>query len=466
VKPAKVRIVTLGLFSRCLFRAALCGRARIFTLNFFLLSLSEIFYSEHFCPFLRSDEKQIKKEKSFKREDSAKTQQQKQQLQQQQPEIKKEEAPNPNQPTINGGYNLLKRIREIYSKDERPYKALLTMLIKFRNQETTTDEVVKNIGALFFDHPELFTGPDSLEFFISKNTAKPKRCQWFDWAPNKHFAYQSPAFRLIVQTFLLCEMRHRRKPPDLRQIRLDGHQMDSSDEDYDSDEEESSESEEEEKKEKESGTLRDDQIPERWDEEKNGPRILSRFEKLTLEQKPQDEEFCWLDTKAVREKKAKEAEMRKENKRGREAERLSREAGLPDDSDRELSPPPPEGKARKSKRIVEKIQKGIIYDKYKHLHSPIMSPGRRKNGRMSLLGGGGGIYGCSVPNDIVPKKNVKLHLNRDLETQTKEQKERPGLHSLPLNCVELILKHYAKIEGTEELTAIRNKLIKNLEKNK
>jgi len=28
------------------------------------------------------------------------------------------------------------------------------------------------------------------------------------------------------------------------------------------------------------------------------------------------------------------------------------------------------------------------------------------------------------------------------------------------------LKHYAKIEGTEELTAIRNKLIKNLEKNK
>ena len=68
-----------------------------------------------------------------------------------------------------------------------------------------------------------------------------------------------------------------------------------------------------------------------------------------------------------------------ENKRGREAERLSREAGLPEDSDRELSPPPPEGKARKSKRIVEKIQKGIIYDKYKHLHSPILSPGRRRN---------------------------------------------------------------------------------------
>ena len=68
-----------------------------------------------------------------------------------------------------------------------------------------------------------------------------------------------------------------------------------------------------------------------------------------------------------------------ENKRGREAERLSREAGLPEDSDRELSPPPPEGKTRKSKRIVEKIQKGITYDKYKHLHSPILSPGRRRN---------------------------------------------------------------------------------------
>ena len=437
------------------------SRVFFLSLSFFVLGRKK--ESEHFFSDLVTvrKKKQVKKEKSFKREDSAKTQQQ----QQQETLVKKEEV-DPNQPTVNGGYNLLKRIREIYSKDERPYKALLTMLIKFRNQEMTTDEVVKNIGALFFDHPELFTDPDSLEFFISKDTEKPKKCQWFDWAPNKHFAYQSPAFKLIVQTFLLCEMRHRRKPPDLRNIRLDGHQMDSSDEEYDSDEEESSDTEEEEKKEKESGTLRDDQIPERWDEEKNGPRVLSRFEKLTLEQKPQDEEFCWLDTVAVREKKAKEAEMRKENKRGREAERLSREAGLPDDSDRELSPPPPEGKARKSKRIVEKIQKGIIYDKYKHLHSPIISPGRRRNnGRMSLLGGGG-IYGCSVPNDIVPKKNVQLHLKRDLETQTKEQKERPGLHSLPLKCVELVLKHYAKIEGTEELTAIRNKLIKNLEKNK
>ena len=63
------------------------------------------------------------------------------------------------------------------------------------------------------------------------------------------------------------------------------------------------------------------------------------------------------------------------------------------------------------------------------------------------------------------RRKTSVTLKRDLESK-KEQKERPGLHSLPLNCVELVLKHYAKIEGTEELTAIRNKLIKNLEKNK
>ena len=85
---------------------------------------------------------------------------------------------------------------------------------------------------------------------------------------------------------------------------------------------------------------------------------------------------------------------------------------------------------------------------------------------MSLLGGGGGIYGCSVPNDITIKKGIVLQANRNFETMTQEQKDKPGLHSLPPNCLELILKHYSKIEGTEELTAIRNKIIKNLEKNK
>ena len=82
---------------------------------------------------------------------------------------------------------------------------------------------------------------------------------------------------------------------------------------------------------------------------------------------------------------------------------------------------------------------------------------------MSLLGG---TYSSSVPNEIKPKKNVALKAFRDLELMTKEQKEKVGLHSLPVNCLELILKHYAKIEGSEELVAIRNKLIKNLEKSK
>ena len=45
------------------------------------------------------------------------------------------------QPTIGGGYNLLKRIRKVYSHDERPYHAFLAILIRFRNAEFTTEQV-------------------------------------------------------------------------------------------------------------------------------------------------------------------------------------------------------------------------------------------------------------------------------------------------------------------------------------
>ena len=45
------------------------------------------------------------------------------------------------QPTIGGGYNLLKRIRKVYSHDERPYHAFLAILIRFRNAELTTEQV-------------------------------------------------------------------------------------------------------------------------------------------------------------------------------------------------------------------------------------------------------------------------------------------------------------------------------------
>ena len=108
-----------------------------------------------------------------------------------------------------------------------------------------------------------------------------------------------------------------------------------------------------------------------------------------------------------------------ENKRGREAERLSREAGLPEDSDRELSPPPPpEGKTRKSKRIVEKIQKGIIYDKYKHLRSPILSPGRRRNNRKKGVKRKRTQQECDVCKKVFAKPS---DLTRHVRTHTKEK---------------------------------------------
>jgi hypothetical protein len=50
-------------------------------------------------------------------------------------------AKQSDQPTIGGGYNLLKRIRRVYAHDERPYHAFLAILIRFRNAEFTTEQV-------------------------------------------------------------------------------------------------------------------------------------------------------------------------------------------------------------------------------------------------------------------------------------------------------------------------------------
>lgn len=61
------------------------------------------------------------------------------------------------QPTIGGGYNLLKRIRSVYSHDERPYHAFLAILIRFRNAEFTTEQVRGNIGNLTRTRVEIVT---------------------------------------------------------------------------------------------------------------------------------------------------------------------------------------------------------------------------------------------------------------------------------------------------------------------
>ena len=77
--------------------------------------------------------------------------------------------------------------------------------------------------------------------------------------------------------------------------------MDSSDEEYDSDGGKTDTEEEKEEKEKRVvryGTIR---FPSDGTKRRSGREFLSRFEKLALEQKPQDEEFCWLDTVAERE---------------------------------------------------------------------------------------------------------------------------------------------------------------------
>ena len=179
---------------------------------------------------------------------------------------------------------------------------------------------------------------------------------------------------------------------------------------------------------------------------------------LTLEQKPQDEEYCWLDTKAVREKKAKEAEMRKENKRGREAERLSREelvyrkiqtenfrrrgSGEKVQAHRRENPKRHHLRQIQALALANNVpgkttkQRTHVLIRWRWWHSRVFSPKRHR-----------------------PEEERQVTLEQRFRRHKRRAKERPGLHSLPLSCVELILKHYAKIEGTEELTAIRNKLI-------
>ena len=84
------------------------------------------------------------------------------------------------QPTIGGGYNLLKRIRKVYSHDERPYHAFLAILIWFRNAEFTTEQVrarpqpSRAIPATVPGRPFAFSRA-KLDATLSRPRARPRR---------------------------------------------------------------------------------------------------------------------------------------------------------------------------------------------------------------------------------------------------------------------------------------------------
>ena len=62
----------------------------------------------------------------------------------------------------------MKRIRQKYAADERPYHAFLQALIKFRNKQFSAEEVVQKCAILFYDQPEVLEGEDGLATFVPK----------------------------------------------------------------------------------------------------------------------------------------------------------------------------------------------------------------------------------------------------------------------------------------------------------
>jgi hypothetical protein len=352
---------------------------------------------------------------------------------------------------LNTGYTLLRRIRSAYAHNDKPYQAFLQTLIKFRNKQFSADEVVQKCSILFFDKPYLLEGEEGLAMFVPKTCKTPERSSWFSWTPAVHHRFSSESFRLFVRTLLLCEMKSRMNPPEakMRRWRLtDGDDSESDSDDYTSSDE--SESESSTAPVKEPGTLRDDQIPDYWRGEKHA-RVLSAFEQLTLELKPKDEEYCWADTKAAREAKESKDDVESRGKRGRAEERDF--SAAPRESP---SPPPSFNKRRASARIVAKVNRGIVYNRYKTLASPLGLLGR---GRMRMT-----RSMSTVDNDLPPKLERKLVLTRDEHKLSPLCSERTGLHSLPANVIELIIAHYAVQEGNAELNLIRESLVKSLAK--
>ena len=352
------------------------------------------------------------------------------------------------QANLNGGYALLHRIRSSYLGDERPYQAFLQTLIKFRNKQFSAEEVVHKFSLLFYDRPYLLEGKDGLESFVPKTCKPPKRSTWFDWKPSVHHRFSSESFRLFVRTLLMCEYKSRFNPPEpkMRRWRLSD-EGDSSDSDSDDSSESDSETESSTVVEKESGTLRADQIPDCWTGAK-ADRVLSAFEKMSLELKPKDEEYCWADTKIKRESKVVKEEVESRGKRGRGEERDY--TNTPRESP---SPPPSFNKRRASARITAKVNRGIIYNRYRSLQSPDGAHGGRMRMTRSM---------STVDDELPPKQGKVLVLIRDATKMSPLCSERIGLHSLPANCIEKIIAHFAVQEGNAELNVIRETLMKSL----
>ena len=353
--------------------------------------------------------------------------------------------------SLHDGQELLKRIRQKYAADERPYHAFLQALIKFRNKQFSAEEVVQKCAILFYDQPEVLEGEDGLATFVPKTCHPPKRSSWFDWSPAVHHRFGSDNFRLFVRTLLLCEYKSRMNPPEpkMRRWRLtDGDSSESDSDDYSSSEE--SETESSQQVEKEPGTLRPDQIPSRWvGEEKD--RVMSAFERMTLTLEPKDEEYCWADTKAAREAKENKEEIEIRGKRGRTEERDY--SSTPRESP---SPPPSFNKRRASARIIAKVNRGIVYNRFRSLSSPDgLARGRMRMTRSM----------STVSNDLPAKPKNKLILNRDSNKMSPNCAERIGLHSLPADVLQRVIAHYSVQEGKAELNQIRESLIKSLRKN-
>jgi len=356
--------------------------------------------------------------------------------------------------TLHNGQALLRRIRATYAGDERPYDAFLQTLIKFRNKQFSAEEVVQKCAILFYDHPHLLEGEDGLATFVPKTCKPPRKSSWFEWTPAIHHRFSSENFRLFVRTLLLCEYKSRLNPPEpkMRRWRLtEGDSSESDSDDYSSSEESESETSASAYT-KEPGTLRPDQIPV-CHAGSNHERVLSKFERLTLELKPMDEEYCWADTKACREAKENKEEIEVRGKRGRGEDRdFSR---TPRESP---SPPPSFNKRRASARITAKVNRGIVYNRYRSLTSP---DGLVRGGRMRMTRSMG-----TVDNDLPAKPDRALVLLRDEAKMSPQCAERVGLHSLPANVLERIISHYAAQEGIYELNQIRESLVKSLTKNR